>query len=299
MTVSLGDAIAEATARLAASGVESPRRDARLLAALASGLDAAQVAAYPERALDPTVRQAFERLVARRMAREPVSRLVGRREFWSLEFGLCADTLDPRPDSETLVAAALAQIPDRAAPLRLLDLGTGTGCLLLALLSELPNASGVGTDLAPGAARQARRNAAAIGLESRAFFAVGAWAAAIGRGFDVVLANPPYVPSAAIAGLEPEVARFEPRAALDGGGDGLQAYRDIAPDLARLIAPGGFAVIEVGFGQAGAAAEIMLAQGLDETARHRDFAGIERCLVMARAKKPVGMRALPARVVLT
>ncbi len=289
-----------ATARVsAASGVESPRRDARVLVALASGLDAAQVAGYPERTLDPPVRQAFERLVARRMAREPVSRLAGRREFWSLAFGLSPDTLDPRPDSETLVAAALARIPDRAAPLRLLDLGTGTGCLLLALLSELPNAWGVGVDLAPGAARQARRNAAAIGLESRAFFAVGGWAAAIGRGFDVVLANPPYVPSAAIAGLEPEVARFEPRAALDGGGDGLQAYREIAPDLARLMAPGGFAVIEVGYGQAGPAAEILLAQGLDEAARHRDFAGIERCLVMARAKKPVGMRALPARVVLT
>jgi release factor glutamine methyltransferase len=291
--MTLGDAISAATARLAACGIESSRRDARLLAELATSLDAAVVAGHPERPLDASTAQTFERLVARRAAREPVSRLAGRREFWSLGFGLSPATLDPRPDSETLVAAALDRIPDRAAPWRLLDLGTGTGCLLLALLSELPNAWGVGIDLVPGAAAQASRNAAAIGLESRAFFAVGRWAAAIGRGFDVVLANPPYVPSAAIAGLAPEVARFEPLAALDGGADGLDAYREIAPELPRLLAPSGFAVIEVGAGQAAQAVEILVRAGLDETARHRDLAGVERCLVMARAKKTVGMRAGP------
>ena len=289
----IGEALSEATARLAAGGIESPRRDARLLAELATSLDAAIVAGYPERPLDASAADKLERLVARRMAHEPVSRLAGRREFWSIDFGLSPATLDPRPDSETLVAAALDRIPDRSAALRLLDLGTGTGCLLLALLSELPNASGVGVDILPGAATQAHRNAVTIGLENRAFFMVGRWAAAIGRGFDVVLANPPYVPSPAIPGLAPEVARFEPRAALDGGLDGLDAYRQIAAELPALLAPGGFAVIEVGAGQAGAAAEILARPGLDETARHRDFAGIERCLVMARSKKTVGLRALP------
>ena len=173
----IGEAIAQATQRLAACGIDSPRRDARLLAALAAGLDAAAVLGYPERPLDPPARERFDRLIQRRMAREPVSRLAGRREFWSLEFALSPETLDPRPDSETVVAAALERIADRAAPLRLLDLGTGTGCLLLALLSELPGASGIGIDILPGAATLARRNAASIGLESRAFFAVGRCAA--------------------------------------------------------------------------------------------------------------------------
>lgn len=291
--LTIGEAIQQAAARFAACGIDSPRRDARLLAALATELDTATIAGYPERTLDPLARQKFDRLVERRMAREPVSRLAGRREFWSLDFAVSPETLDPRPDSETLVAAALARIPDRTAPLRLLDLGTGTGCLLLALLSELPNARGIGLDIVPGAAAMARRNAAAMGLESRAFFVVGGWAAAIGGEIDVVLANPPYVPAAAIDGLAPEVARFEPLAALDGGGDGLQAYRELAPDLARLLDPGGFGVIEVGAGQAASVAEIFASQGLDQAARHRDLAGVERCLVVVCSKKTVGIRALP------
>jgi release factor glutamine methyltransferase len=283
--ITIGEAIAEAARRLAACGIDSPRRDARLLAALAARLEAAAVLGYPERTLDPAARERFDRLVGRRMAHEPVSRIAGMREFWSLEFALSPETLDPRPDSETLVAAALERIADRAAPLRLLDLGTGTGCLLLALLSELPQASGVGLDILPGAAALARHNAASMGLESRAFFAVGRWAGAVIGERDVVLANPPYVPTAAIAALAPEVARFEPRAALDGGDDGLHGFRGLAPDLARLLAPGGFACVEVGAGQAGAAAKIFAGQGLDELGRKRDFAGIERCIVLARPKK--------------
>jgi release factor glutamine methyltransferase len=297
--LTIGAAIAQAAERLAACGIDEPRRDARLLAALAAGLDTAAIVGYPERPLNPAARERFERLVERRAAREPISRIAGRREFWSLDFALSRDTLDPRPDSEAVVAAALARLPDRAAPLRLLDLGTGTGCLLLALLSELPNAWGVGLDLLPGAAALARRNAAAMGLESRAFFAAGRWAAALRGGHDVVLANPPYVPSAAIAGLAPEVARFEPRPALDGGSDGLHAYRELAPDLARLVKPGGFAVIEVGAGQADAVQEIFAGQGLDQAGRHRDFGGIERCLVVSVRKKLLDCVHFPSRVALT
>jgi release factor glutamine methyltransferase len=290
--MTVGEAVADAARQLAAAGIESARREARLLVALADGADEAVILGYPERALDPAAGARLQCLLARRVKREPLSRIRGTREFWSLVFALSADTLDPRPDSETLVAAALASVPDRAAPLRLLDLGTGTGCLLLAVLSELPNAIGVGVDIAPGAAATARRNAASMGLANRAFFVVGGWGAAFGGGFDLVLANPPYVPSAALAGLAPEV-QFDPRTALDGGGDGLAAYRALAPDLARLLAPRGIAFIEVGAGQSSDVASLFVRGGLVECARKADLAGTERCLALARPKKIVGNVTLP------
>ncbi len=278
----LGEAVARTAADLAASGIGESRREARLLVALAAQIETSVVLGYPERPLASLAQGRLAEMVRRRMAREPVSRLIGRREFWSLDFEVGPATLDPRPDSETLIAAALGRIGDRAALLRILDLGTGTGCLLLALLSELPNATGLGLDLAPGAAAVARRNAAANGLESRAFFAVGQWGAALRGGFEVVLANPPYVPSGEIAGLAPEVALFEPRLALDGGTDGLSAYRDLAPGLGRLFARTGFAVIELGAGQAARAAAIFRGAGLEVASRHRDLSGVERCLVLVR-----------------
>ncbi|HXQ52994.1 MAG TPA: peptide chain release factor N(5)-glutamine methyltransferase [Stellaceae bacterium] len=290
---SIGAAIADAAARLAACGIEAPRREARLLVALAAELDDAAVLGYPEREIAGPARTKLERMLARRLAHEPVSRIAGRREFWSLEFALSPETLDPRPDSETVVAAALERVADRAAPLAVLDLGTGTGCMLLALLSELPSAWGIGVDLSPGAAALARQNAAATGLKSRAFFAVGRWGEGVGGGFDLVVANPPYIASEAIAGLAPEVARWEPRLALDGGSDGLRGFREIAADLRRLVKPAGFACIEVGDGQADAAARIFARAGLDEAGRRRDLSGIERCLVLERPKKTVGMRTLP------
>jgi release factor glutamine methyltransferase len=278
--MTLGDAVAAAAAQLAAAGIESPRHEARLLVQLAADLDAAAVLGYPERALGPAAQNRFDRLLARRVAREPFSRLVGRREFWSRDFALSADTLDPRPDSETLIEAVLDRLPDRGAALSLLDLGTGTGCLLLALLSELPHASGFGTDLVPGAVSLARANALSIGLESRAFFAVSDWGAALAGGFDVVICNPPYIASAAIAGLAPEVVRFDPPAALDGGPDGLGAYRALAPQMTRLLRASGFACIELGDGQTHAAAEIFRRHGLVIGGVHRDLAGVERCLLL-------------------
>ena len=277
----VGEAVAAAQARLAAAGIDSPRREARLLLQIASGWEPATILGYPERRLDPAAERRLREIVARRAAREPVSRIVGRREFWSLAFALSPDTLDPRPDSETLVAACLERLPDRQAPLRILDLGTGTGCLLLALLSELPRAIGFGVDIAPGAAATARQNAAAMFLERRAFFLVGGWGAAMQGGMDAVLANPPYVPTGAIAGLSPEVARHDPLRALDGGSDGLDAHRELAPGLQRLLGPAGFACIEIGMGQVTAAAQIYAAAGLDVVARHGDLKGVERCLVLA------------------
>jgi release factor glutamine methyltransferase len=290
MSASFGEALAAAADRLAACGIDSPRRDARLLLALAAGVEEAMVLAYPERPLPSNAEAALDRFLARRMAGEPISRIAGKREFWSLEFALSPDTLDPRPDSETLVAAALAFIPDREAPLRILDLGTGTGCLLLALLSELPNAWGVGVDLALGAARTARRNAALNHLQSRAFFMVGRWADGIGGGFDLVVVNPPYLRTEDIPSLAPEVARFDPHLALDGGADGLRAYRELAPDIARLAR---LAVVEVGAGQADDVAQIFARAGLDEAARRCDLQGIERCLVLVPSKKMLESSTLP------
>jgi release factor glutamine methyltransferase len=169
--------------------------------------------------------------------------------FWTLDLEVSPATLIPRADSETLVEAALDACPDKGAALRVLDLGTGTGALLLAVLSELPAASGVGVDLKPEAAALAARNAARLGLVGRARFLAGDWAAALSRRFDLILCNPPYIESAAITGLMPEVARHEPASALDGGADGLDAYRRIIADLPRLLAPRGVAVLELGQGQ--------------------------------------------------
>ncbi|MGH7091439.1 MAG: peptide chain release factor N(5)-glutamine methyltransferase, partial [Stellaceae bacterium] len=290
MSPSYGEALTAAAARLAARGIESPRRDARLLVALAARVEASQVLAYPERVMAAAAAAQLDRLVARRMAGEPISRIAGRREFWSLPFDLAPETLDPRPDSETLVAAALEFVANRAAPLRILDLGTGSGCLLLALLSELPNAFGVGLDLAPGAVHAARRNATINGLESRASFLAGWWGKCLQPGFDLVVSNPPYLAAAAIPELAPEVARFDPRPALDGGADGLHAYRELAPELARL---GHLSVIEVGSGQADAAAAIFAGAELDEVARRCDLLGVQRCIVLARHKITVGKGILP------
>ena len=279
---SFGEAVASLTPRLAAAGIAEARREARLLVALAAGVEPATVLGWPERRLDAAAETRLAELAGRRAAREPYARLVGRRQFWSLDFALSPETLDPRPDSETLIEAALARLPDRRAALRLLDLGTGSGCLLLALLSELDNAYGVGVDLLPGAAATARRNAASLGLADRAVFAVGRWGEALVGSMDVILANPPYICSELIDSLAPEVARYEPRAALDGGGDGLDAYRALAAETKRLLKRGGIALFELGAGQATAVAALMAEAGLAPEGTRRDLAGIERVLIVTR-----------------
>jgi release factor glutamine methyltransferase len=276
-------ALRAAAARLAASGVPEPRLDARLLLAEALGAEPAAVFGWPERRLGAAERERFAGLVERRARREPVSRILGRREFWSLPFRVVPATLDPRPDSETLVEAALAEFADVSAPLRVLDFGTGTGCLLLAFLSERPSATGIGVDLAPAALACARANAAALGLGGRARFVASDWDAALAGTADVILANPPYIEAGAIAALDPEVALHDPRRALDGGADGLDAYRALAVGTARLLAPEGQAFLELGQGQAAAVAALMTAAGLAVRAIRRDLAGEERCLVVSRS----------------
>ena len=253
--------------RLAAAGVENATREVRLLRDLAEN-DPAKLADF----------------VRRREAGEPYSRIRGAREFWSLDFALSPDTLDPRPDSETLIEAALEFFPDRAAKLRALDLGTGSGALLLAFLSEFRNASGVGIDILPGAVDTARRNAERLGFGARARFALGDWTETHRGAADVILANPPYIPTEEIDTLERSVRGFDPRMALDGGADGLDAYRALAPVIRACLKPGGVALVELGMGQAEAVAAIMRAAGLRPAGTRRDLAGIPRCLAIRQAK---------------
>ncbi len=274
----VGAAVAGAAATLADAGIGEARREARLLVALAIEADPAIVLGYPERPMAERARRRLACFVGRRAAHEPLSRLRGQREFWSLDFTLSPDTLDPRPDSETVIESALAVLPDRQAPLTLIDFGTGSGCLLLALLSELPRATGLGVDISWGAARTARRNAARLGLHDRARFVVGDWDAAIGGAADVILANPPYIRTADLSSLAPEVRDYDPKNALDGGDDGLQAYRALAKGVKRLLAPDGIALFEVGEGQAEAVAQLAVCSGLKVLFVRADLSGIARCV---------------------
>lgn len=276
----IGTCIEKGARRLAEAGIPDARREARLILAHALGIGAVTILGYPERMVEDVGR--FDSLIARRAAREPLSHLTGWREFWSLEFEVTSETLDPRADSETLVEAALAAIPGRDAALSVLDFGTGTGCLLLALLSELPNATGLGIDIAENTLSVARRNAARLGLAERALFAIGDWGASLAGPFDLIVANPPYIPAGDIAGLQAEVADFEPRRALDGGVDGLDAYRRLGPDISRLLRPGGVAVLEFGLGQGNAVAGLMAAEGLAPQGFTADLTGHGRCLTLVK-----------------
>jgi release factor glutamine methyltransferase len=268
--------------RLAGAGAESPRLDARLLLAAALAVTPAALLGTLDAPVPAAAGQDFLRLIARRAAHEPVALILGRKEFWSLDLLVSPATLIPRPESETLLEAALAAFAGRTAPARVLDLGTGTGCLLLAALTEFPEAFGVGIDRNPAAAALARQNAVRLGLGGRSAFLCGDWAAALTGRFDLLLANPPYIPTADIPGLMPDVAGYEARRALDGGPDGLEAYRAILADTPRLLAPNGIAIVELGEGQAGAVADLAAAAGLAGYPR-ADFAGAPRALVLRRA----------------
>lgn len=271
--MTIREALRHGAALLEAAGVDSPRLDARLLLSFATGLSRETLLRDTLQTIDPMRYHAF---LARRAAREPLALILGRQEFWSLDFEVSAATLIPRADSETVVQAAIAALPERGRVLRVLDLGTGTGCLLLAALTEFPAAWGLGIDRSAEAATLAARNAAALGLAGRAAFLCSDWDDALSGQFDLVLSNPPYIPTADIAGLMPEVALHEPGRALDGGMDGLTAYRHILAALPRLLAPGGAAVLEIGVGQAALVAE--LAGG--PVVFYSDLAGIPRAAVV-------------------
>jgi release factor glutamine methyltransferase len=268
-------ALGRGAAVLAAAGIEDARREARMLLHHALGIPDRSLLA-PEAMLDP---RTFEALLARRAAREPMAFILGHQGFWTLDLAVSPATLIPRADSETLIHAALAAFPRRDMR-TVLDLGTGTGALLLAALVEFPDAFGIGTDRAQAAAALAGRNAAANGLAARAAFVCAEWAAPIAGRFDLILANPPYIPSGQIAGLMPEVAAHEPAAALDGGPDGLDAYRAIIAELPRLLASGGAAILEIGQGQAASVARIAAEAGFAAPSLRADLGGIARAVTL-------------------
>ena len=294
----IGGAVDAAAQAFAAAGVATPRREAQVLVGHALGVGREVLLGHPERPLADSERAALDALVARRAAREPAAYILGEREFWSLPLRVTRDTLIPRPDSETVVEAALARIADRAERLTVLDLGTGSGCLLLALLSELPNAAGVGVDVSPRALAVARANAGRLGLADRVRFAAGDWGRGLAGRFDMIVANPPYIGAAEFARLAPEITAFEPRIALLAGADPLASYRALAPEIARLLDPRGVAVVEIGAGQAAAVAAIMGSHGLVAAGGRRDLAGIERCLVLRPLPETVDIpkkSRIPAR----
>ena len=269
--------LCDATRTLRAAGIENPRAEARLLLSHSLGLDPA---ALIGRARDQVNAPGFAPLLARRAAREPIAYILGTREFWGQKFRVTPATLIPRPETETLVEAALECFPERAAVRRVLDLGTGSGCLLCAALAEFPAATGLGVDASEAALAVARFNAESLGLGGRVRFAHGDWLAGIAGKFDLVLANPPYVALAEMAGLEPELGH-EPLSALVAGDDGLDAYRPILPGLGAVLAPGGVAILELGAGQAAMVAALAASCGLQVVTLCHDLARIPRAIVLS------------------
>jgi release factor glutamine methyltransferase len=271
--------LGEIAGALTEAGFDEARRRARRLLAAALGLTQEEVFARTDRMVTEEEGERIAALLRRALTHEPLSRIQGKREFWGLDFTLSAETLDPRPETETVVEAVVARLTDRDRPYHFLDFGTGTGCLLLALLTEFPRGYGIGIDRAWGAATTARGNALQLAFGDRAGFAVGDWAAAINGKFDAIVANPPYIPTGEIAALPPEVRDFDPVLALDGGVDGLGAYWRIAHDVSQLLAPDGIFACEVGAGQDVAVAGILSARGLALDAVVPDLTGVARCVV--------------------
>ena len=281
-TLSIAAARRSLARQFSNAGLDTPDLDARILVGHALSLDHAALAAQADRGLTEEEAAAIAAVAQRRLNREPVARIVGTKEFWGLPLALNADTLVPRPETETVVEAALAALGGaRGRALRVADLDTGSGAILLALLGEWPTAHGIGTDISVAALQCARSNAAQLGLASRASFIACDHGAALGGGFDLVVANPPYVASGDIAGLQPEVRGFDPRRALDGGSDGLAAYRAIAGDARRLLAPHGVLVLELGAGQLDAVMWLTDSAGLVRAAAPRcDLSGVPRALAV-------------------
>jgi release factor glutamine methyltransferase len=284
------EAIAESSTRASAltilrrafagAGLDTPELDARLLLMEALQVDGVEIAVRNDVPLGSAAALRLADFARRRLRREPVARILGHREFWGLDFELSPETLEPRPDTETIVEAALSWVLDRQAILRILDLGTGSGCLLVALLRELPHATGVGLDRSFGALATARQNAVRNGVADRAAFVASDWATAISGRFDLIVSNPPYISSRDVPGLAPEVRYHDPAAALDGGGDGLAAYRIILAGLLDLLAPGGTAAVEIGSTQEQAIRDLADETGLTVAEVAHDLAGHSRAVVL-------------------
>jgi release factor glutamine methyltransferase len=266
--------------------VESPTIDARLLLEAAGPVSRAEILADPHRMLDADAAARLEEFVARRERREPVSQILGRKGFWTLMLNVGPGVLSPRPETETILDVVLPAFPPERA-FSVLDLGVGSGAILLSILAERPKAKGLGVDVSEEALAVARDNAALLGLERRTALLRTDWTAGLGdASFDLVVSNPPYIPTADIEALQPEVRDHEPRLALDGGRDGLDAYRLLAPEILRVLRPGAMFAVEVGIGQAEAVERLFQAAGAEGLAVHNDLATRPR--VVAGAKKALG-----------
>ena len=281
--LTVGGALAHAASRLRDAAVESPRLDARLLLRHAAGLRDEEILAKRDDVLSAPLIRRFDTLVTRREAHEPIAYIVGKKEFWSLTFEVSPATLIPRPDSETVVAAALRHMQASPAGLRILDLGVGSGCLLISILHEIASATGLGVDNNMDAVVIARRNAARADVGARAQFIVGDWAQAISARFDIIVTNPPYVGEDERATMATDVVAYEPATALFAGAQGDDAFTALAPQLAPRLASGGVVIAESGRGQASRVGQIFRSGGLVELESCTDIAGIERCAVYGHA----------------
>ena len=284
-----GEAVFELARQFSAAGIDTARLDARILTTHVMGITVEKLFTYPETELDDDECSRLADVAGRRVAREPLARITGEKEFWSLTFRVSEDTLVPRPDSECLIEAISGHCKKRPGPLRILDLGTGTGCLLISLLDELPDASGIGIDISDGALQTAKLNAQNLGVSGRADFSQNNWCEGLegsfAEAFDIIVSNPPYIPDGEICSLAPEVSRYEPLRALSGGSDGLAIYRRLVVETLPLVKAGGLLVLEVGATQADVAVQLGEAAGYRLLAVHPDLAGIARCVMLEKPEK--------------
>lgn len=277
------EALRAGAARLREAGLgDDAEADARRLLESAGGLDGAGLMTQLNAPISPGETARFDALIARRAAREPLSHILGSVGFWTLDLIATRDVLTPRADTETVVEAALASVSDRGAALEILDIATGSGAIALALLSELPNARAVATDISAAALAVARENAARNALSGRIRFIETSWADGVDGPFDLLVSNPPYIASAVIGTLEPEVKDFEPRLALDGGPDGLAPYPHLFAEARRLLKSGGTCVFEIGYDQGEAALALAQAAGFENAMLHRDLGGNDRAVAFTR-----------------
>ena len=278
-TNTLGSVYRYLIRELSLSKIENPQLEARILLAFASGVKQTRIIGYPEDKLDNSIISDLEKIMARRKTGEPVAYITGVKEFWSLNFNVTKETLIPRPDSETIVQSVLDTITNHMDRISILDLGTGSGCLLLALLSELPKAIGVGIDISSRSCKIAKKNAKELGLNNRAKFYQGNWMEDIHDQFDIIVTNPPYVAEPDMEFLNREIRLFEPHLALSGGPDGVAAYRLIAKESITRLKTAGILVVEIGINQAQSIRDIFVQNGLKIIKTQRDFSNIDRCIL--------------------
>ncbi|WP_417433143.1 peptide chain release factor N(5)-glutamine methyltransferase [Kiloniella sp.] len=275
----IADCLKLGNEQLTAAEIENPRLDVRLLLAEALSVDTSYLFGYPEKRLNDGQFGHFQAMINRRLKREPVSKIIGRKEFWSLEFKVSRDTLDPRPDSETLIEAVLESLVDKTEAIKILDLGTGTGCLLLTLLSELQGAKGLGIDISDRALAIAKDNAEALGLSDRVAFQLGNWCDGVKDSWDIIISNPPYIGEGEKKALSPEVLNYDPALALFAENNGMKDYQTFIPQAASILKNNGMLVVEAGHTQAEAINALMSDAGLMVYPAKKDLGGIARACI--------------------